>query len=76
MSHDTGLNTSFQAYLDYLVSNVDNLTDPSTPAPDLANLSTNDPKVIRSFLERPKQDLRQNVQPPHSDSTVVFLVEV
>ncbi|WP_082269602.1 collagenase ColA [Leptospira interrogans] len=52
MSHDTGLNTSFQAYLDYLVSNVDNLTDPSTPAPDLANLSTNDPKVIRSFFRK------------------------
>ncbi|EMK05506.1 MULTISPECIES: collagenase ColA [Leptospira] len=52
MSHDTGLNTSFQAYLDYLVSNVDNLTDPSTPAPDLANLSTDDPKVIRSFFRK------------------------
>lgn len=52
MSHDTGLNTSFQAYLDYLVSNVDYLTDPSTPAPDLANLSTDDPKVIRSFFRK------------------------
>ncbi|EQA64288.1 peptidase family M9 N-terminal domain protein [Leptospira alexanderi serovar Manhao 3 str. L 60] len=52
MSHDTRLNTSFQAYLDYLVGIVDSLTDPSTNAPDLANLSTNDPKVIRSFFRR------------------------
>ncbi|EMJ74689.1 collagenase ColA [Leptospira interrogans] len=58
MSHDTGLNTSFQAYLDYLVSNVDNLTDPSTPAPDLANLSTNDPKVIRSFFRKTETGLK------------------
>ncbi|WP_082278197.1 collagenase ColA [Leptospira interrogans] len=58
MSHDTWLNTSFQAYLDYLVSNVDNLTDPSTAAPDLANLSTNDPKVIRSFFRKTETGLR------------------
>ncbi|UOG37141.1 collagenase [Leptospira noguchii] len=52
MSQDTWLNTSFQKYLDYLVRNVNNLTDPSTTAPDLANLSTNDPKVIRSFFRK------------------------
>ncbi|AXR63150.1 collagenase ColA [Leptospira mayottensis] len=52
MSRDTWLNTSFQTYLDYLVGNVDNLTDPSTTAPDLANLSTNSPKVIRSFFRK------------------------
>ncbi|AMX70516.1 collagenase [Leptospira borgpetersenii serovar Hardjo] len=52
MSQDARLNTSFHAYLDYLVGNVDNLTDPSTAAPDLANLSTDDPKVIRSFFRK------------------------
>ncbi|ULH29451.1 collagenase ColA [Leptospira weilii] len=52
MSRDTRLNTSFQAYLDYLVGTVDSLTDPSTSAPDLANLSTNRSRVIRSFFRR------------------------
>lgn len=52
MSQDTRLNTSFHAYLDHLVGNVDNLTDPSTAAPDLASLSTDDPKVIRSFFRK------------------------
>lgn len=52
MSQDARLNTSFHAYLDHLVGNVDNLTDPSTAAPDLASLSTDDPKVIRSFFRK------------------------
>nr|WP_228005241.1 collagenase [Leptospira borgpetersenii] len=50
MSQDTSLNTSYQSYLNSLVLNVNTLTNPVTVAPDLANLSTNDPAVIQSIF--------------------------
>ncbi|WP_061248747.1 collagenase ColA [Leptospira alstonii] len=50
MSQDTSLNTSYQSYLDSLVSNVSMLTNPVTVAPNLENLSTNDPAVIQSIF--------------------------
>ncbi|WP_249262246.1 collagenase ColA [Leptospira alexanderi] len=50
MSQDASLNTSYQSYLSSLVLNVNTLTNPVTVAPNLANLSTNDPAVIQSIF--------------------------
>ncbi|WP_061221823.1 collagenase ColA [Leptospira weilii] len=50
MSQDMSLNTSYQSYLNSLVLNVNTLTNPVTVAPDLANLSTNDPAVIQPIF--------------------------
>ncbi|MGQ2871320.1 collagenase, partial [Leptospira santarosai] len=50
MSQDASLNISFQSHLDLLILNIDKLVNPSTIAPDLTNLSTNDPGVIQSIF--------------------------
>lgn len=50
MSQDSALNASFQSYLNGLVADVNNLTNPSTPAPDLTNLNSTDPVAVQSLV--------------------------
>lgn len=48
MSQDVSLNSDYQSNLDFLIRDLQNLTNPFTIAPNLSNLSTADPSVIQS----------------------------